>query len=100
MAFTSGKSDAGSDSSHQIHLDVNGRTRHLSLYDRPGDDMEKNKGDLWEFEMEEFDFPGNCITISSIKGVAIDEGGNDAWNIDTIVTTVREEGKKVPIAYC
>ena len=55
--------------------------------------MEKNKGDLWEFEMEEFDFPGNCITMSSIEGVTIDEGGNDAWNIDTVVTIVREEEK-------
>ena len=90
MAFTSGVDDAGSDTSHIIEVQTIGQVRNLVLYDRPGDDMQKNKGDLWKIDFSDFHFTDGCITISKISGVSIVENGNDGWNIDSIVTMVKD----------
>ena len=90
MAFTSGVDDAGSDTSHIIEVQTIGQVRNLVLYDRPGDDMQKNKGDLWKIDFSDFHFTDGCITIGEISGVSIVENGNDGWNIDSIVTMVKD----------
>ena len=90
MAFTSGVDDADSDTSHIIEVQAIGQVRNLVLYDRPGDDMQKNKGDLWKIDFSDFHFTDGCITISKISGVSIVENGNDGWNIDSIVTMVKD----------
>ena len=39
-----------------------GETRLVKLYDRPGDDYAKYKGDLWKSSLSRFGFNDNCIT--------------------------------------
>ena len=91
MAFTSGVDDAGSDTSHIVEVQAAGQVRSVVLYDRPGDDMQKNKGDLWKIDFSDFHFTVGCITIDEINGVSIVENGNDGWNIDSIVTMVKDD---------
>ena len=91
MAFTSGIDDAGSDTSHIIEVQTIGQVRNLVLYDRPGDDMQKNKGDLWKIDFSDFHFTDGCITIDEISGVSIVENGSDGWNIDSIVILVKDD---------
>ena len=51
-----------------------------------GNDMSKDKGDLWAFKISNFKF-GTCISKKSdISGVTILNGGSDGWNIESIVT--------------
>ena len=63
------------------------------LYDRPGDDYEPHKGDIWTYEMSTF-FPRRCVRIGDINEVAVSYGGNDGWNIETIVTLVKDSDDK------
>ena len=93
MAFTSGRKNAGSDSDHTIEILAAGYVRNLRLYDRPGNDYSKHKGDLWKYNIASFHFPFSCVTISNIKKVSIIESGNDGWNIDSIVTLVGADGR-------
>ena len=97
MAFTSGVDDAGSDTSHIIEVQTIGQVRNLVLYDRPGDDMQKNKGDLWKINFSDFGFTDGCITIDEISGASIVENGNDGWNIDSIVTLVKDDDGGVEV---
>jgi hypothetical protein len=91
MAFTSGVDNAGSDTSHIIEVQTIGQVRNLVLYDRPGNDMQENKGDLWKIDFSDFHFTDNCIKIGDISGVSIVENGNDGWNIDSIATLVKDD---------
>ena len=90
MAFTSSVQNAGTNAGHGIQLQVNGQVRNLRLYDRPGDDALENKGDLWRFEISNFRFADSCIRIGEIQSVTITERSNDGWNIESIVTLVRD----------
>ena len=91
MAFTSGEDKADSDTSHIIEVQTIGQVRNLVLYDRPGDDMQKNKGDLWKINFSDFDFTDGCITIGKISGASIIKNGDDGWNIDSVVTLVKDD---------
>jgi len=86
MAFTSGLKYAGADRSHNIEINVKGTARHLPLYNLPGDDYKRNKGDLWIYDFSQFGF--GCVKIQDIDYVEITEGSNDGWNIASIVTLV------------
>jgi hypothetical protein len=97
MAFTSGVDGAGSDADHMIQVQTAYQVRNLVLYNRPGDDMEKNKGDLWKINFSDFRFTDNCITIGEIRGASILENGNDGWNIDSIVTLVKDNDGVVEV---
>jgi hypothetical protein len=89
MAFTSGHSAAGaSDTSHQIELKVNGAIRYGRLPNIPGSEFERYEGDLWKLNVPSFGFLDLCIRKSEIENIAIKEGSNDAWKIDSIVTFV------------
>lgn len=88
LAFTSGLNHAGTDSGHNVEVNVRGAARHRPLYDRPGDDAMKHKGDLWVYNFSQFGFPYSCIKIGDIRTVSITEGSNDGWNIESIVVLV------------
>ena len=92
MAFTSGSSSAGSNDSPSIsiHL-INGAARNQRLPDLPGDDMAKNKGDLWSLPIYNFHF-GRCITKNAISHVIIEAEGNDGWKIRSIMTVLEYDG--------
>ena len=63
----------------------------MALYDRPGDDYLRNKGDLWELSLS------GCVRLSEIHSVSIVEDGNDGWNIESIVTLVGDPTNKVQV---
>ena len=90
MAFTSGLSGAGSDSAFSVEIQLNGEVRTSQLYNRPGNDFDDNKGDLWDLLFSSFSFSESCIKISEIERIAIVDSGieSDDWNIETIVTLV------------
>ena len=91
MAFTSGASGAGSDSGHAVEVQLtSGQVQSLPLYDRPGNDMLEHKGDLWKISFTDFHFFDGCITIQEISGVAMKQNSNDGWQIDSIVTFVKD----------
>ena len=50
-----------------------------------------NKGDLWEFNLP------SCITLHAITRVSVDANGNDGWNIESIVTLVRDTDNKIQL---
>ena len=68
-----------------IHLD-NGDSKTTRLYNRPGDDQSINKGDLWEFKVNEIFPDETCVEKQNIFSVAIVPGGTDNWIIESIVT--------------
>ena len=91
-AFTSDLGYAGSDSSFYLTLRLKkGETKRVLLYDRPGDDMLSNKGDSWTLKIDSFGFEQLCIRKKDIAKVRIEAGGNDGWNIDSIITVLRRE---------
>ena len=73
IAFTSGVSDGQSDSNYSVQLQSNGAVRPVSLDDRPGDDYQSNKGDLWSISFSSFGFSDSCIRIPEIQRVSIVE---------------------------
>ena len=88
MAFTSDENSAGSDDSPHMSIELTNREKvEVDLYDRPGNDMYPNKGDLWRFTISSLHFrTKSCITKGDIKEIIIQSGGNDGWNIESIVT--------------
>ena len=64
-------------------------TRSVALYDRPGDDYLKNKGDLWKIPISDFLFTDKCITVSELQGVAFIERSTNGWHIDSVVTFLK-----------
>ena len=89
-AFTSNLKNAGSDNSPKLAMELkNGETKTVVLYDRPGDDMLPNKGDLWTLTIDSFGFEQSCIRKKDIAKVTIKPGGSDGWNIESITTVLR-----------
>ena len=90
MAFTSGLSDAGSDSDFSVQNQLNGDVRTSILYNRPGNDYFPNKGDLWDLSFPLFGFSESCIKISEIERISIVDSGIELhdWNVETIGTVV------------
>ena len=81
--------NAGTVAGHAVEVRRPRETRSVRLYDRPGDDYLSNKGDLWKLPISDFQFTDDCITVSSLKGIAITERSTDGWNIESVVTFVR-----------
>ena len=88
MAFTSGLPSAGSDSTYRIELRYGGSIRTFSFY---GDDLQSNKGDLWEFSLS------GCITLSALSSVSIVADGTDGWNIGSVVTLVEDSMGRIQV---
>lgn len=87
-AFTSGVKNAGSDNSPHLSVKLRtGEEKTLRLYDRPGNDMLSNKGDLWTLKISAFHFKtDSCIRKKDIGEIIVHNGGNDGWNIESILT--------------
>ena len=91
MAFTSGIKNAGSDQGPHMTIELKTREKKdVRLYNRPGNDMSPNKGDLWQFRIPSLHFrTDKCIRKADIKEIIIHNGGKDGWNIESIVTILR-----------
>lgn len=89
MAFTSGVKGAGSNDSPHLTLAVGTETRTVTLYDRPGDDMDKDKGDLWEFSISKLLLKDTCVEKADFKKITLENGGSNGWNIESIITFLR-----------
>ena len=94
MAFTADVTDASAEDNrgHAVEIMAAGDVRRMDLYNREGNDYSRNKGDLWKYDIANFDFPSSCVTISNIERVSINESSTDAWNIASIVTLVGADG--------
>ena len=88
MAFTSGKSGAGSDGDFRIYVRLNKTRAARRLPDLPGDDFESNKGDLWKLPLEDFFGFTGCVTLIDFRAISLVEATTDGWNIDSVVTFV------------
>ena len=98
MAFTSGKEHAGSDSDQSVEVQLkNGDTQSKILYNRPGNDMLENKGDLWNIKFSSFGFSDSCIKIGEIKSVAITASSTDGWNIESIATFIEDDAGGIQV---
>ena len=95
MGFTSGLNNAGSDNSPFIEIDLcNHEEKRVRFPDNPGNDMVRNKGDLWTIPISKFGFRTKCIRKGDIRKVAVEDGGNDGWNIQSIVTMGLTQGNE------
>ena len=97
MAFTSGEPCSSSDTGHGIQLQSGSEENAILLPDRPGDDYESNKGDLWDISLSSFGFSDDCMTINEIQRVSIVARGSDGWNIGSIVTLVRDSINNIQV---
>ena len=87
MGFTSGHTDAGSDDSPSIKLDlINHDDAEFIFPDNDGDDMLENKGDLWKIPISHFGLNEECLMKGDISKVTLINGGSDGWDIASIVT--------------
>lgn len=89
IAFTSGVPSGGADAGHSVELRTATESRTVRLYNRPGDDYDSHKGDLWKIPISSFHFTDACVTIPELRGIAITEHSNDGWHIESIVTFLR-----------
>ena len=90
LAFTSGKPTAGSDDRAYVEMQIkNEIPKRVRLYNRPGDDCMRFKGDMWRISLSSFEFYDNCITRSDIENLALLPGGNDSWNIESVITFLK-----------
>ena len=51
-------------------------------------DMARNKAGIWNFDISDFKFDTCISKLSQISEVTIVNGGNDGWNIASVVTMV------------
>ena len=93
LAFTSGIKYAGSDDLHKIEVRAAGQTRIITLPAQPGYNYLENKGDLWKLTFDDDFHFTKCVTLNNIDRIVVRAGGNDGWNIDSIVTYVGAPGK-------
>ena len=97
LGFTSGKKSAQSDDLPFIEITLqNDKTRKLRFPDdNKIDHMTKNRGDIWEFPLffKNEQFEGSCVERADIKSVVVKQGGNNGWNIKSIVTFVRTDSE-------
>ena len=77
LAFTSGSRHGGSRGSHKVEVKATGQTRVIKLPNLPGNDYQRNKGDLWKLSFgrnlkvgHNLKFNG-CVTLKNIEHVAI-----------------------------
>ena len=86
MAYTSSLNGAGSYDNHRIRLQANGVASTINLPNLPKKKFSPNKRDLWKLDLgDSFGFT-SCITINDMEHISILQGGNDGWNIESIVT--------------
>lgn len=91
MAHTSGIASAGADAGHDVEMRVSGQTRSVRLPNLPGDDYLEHKGDLWKLNLRDHFGFGGCVRKGDIEYIALEEHSNDGWNIDSIITILRDD---------
>lgn len=98
-ATTSGDTNAGSDGTFIISVTYNGQTKQKTLYNRPGNDYQRNDGDLWYYNMDEFGFEG-CVEFGDIQDVRFVADTNNGWKIgDAYITAaLKDSGKYALLA--
>ena len=94
IAFTTHAQHASTVNFPFIRLTLtNGAFRDLRLFDAPGAEFQHGVGDMWQLPISDFGFSGStCVTYDSISQVTIREGGNDGWQIDSIMTVLDTDG--------
>ncbi len=93
LAFTSSYRYGSSSTSHYVELTIRGVTKRRLLYNRLGSYKQSNKGDLWKLNISYFS-SWRCVRIRDIQRVAITAASRDSWNIDSIVTMVKDRKGK------
>lgn len=92
LAFTSGLAYAGTDDRAFVEMRLTtGETKKIQLYDRPGDDYTRYKGDKWSIRLSDFGFSDKCILRGDIVNLALLAGGDDGWNIESVVTYLKHD---------
>ena len=86
FALTSGATDSQSDGAFYLNLEYRAETDNIEsinyhLYDLPGNDKQKNDGNMWEFVS-----PSSCLTVDEIKKMTITAKTNNGWRIQTALT--------------
>ena len=90
LAYTSGLSNAGTDDRAYVEMRLTGgESKTIQLYNRPGDDYTRYKGDKWLIPLSSFGFSDKCIMRGDVVGLALLAGGNDGWNIESVVTYLK-----------
>ena len=88
FAMTTGK--GGADSNHLpiLHLVTrNDGSRSIKVPDLPGPQQSLNKGDFWRFNFKsDIGFSKVCFALSDFISIQLQNGGNDGWEIASIVT--------------
>ncbi len=91
MAHTSGTGNAGSDAANEVEIVANGQIRSVRLPNLPHNDYPPHKSDLWMLRLSSsFGFSG-CIREDDIQSITIEQNSNDGWNIDSIITILRDD---------
>ena len=94
MGFTSGLKRAGSDDDPFIEIRLFNREKKTVRFpDNSGNDMVRKKGDLWTIPFSKFGFK-SCVKKGNVESVVVKPGGNDGWNIQSIVTMVSTSGSE------
>ena len=82
-ATTSGSFLAGTNGDISINLGYYGRNSTVKLYDRPGNDFERNKGDLWYYNINQF-YSESCVIFSGIDKVQLIADTIDGWIVSDV----------------
>ena len=89
MAFTSDYQHAESDDSPFLCIFLtNGEMQEVRFPDLPSDEFIQNKGDLYTFPIQSFDFSSSCTKRGEISRVVIRNGGSNGWNVKSVVTMI------------
>ena len=76
----------------------NNEQRELRLRNNPGDEFQPDDGDMWQIQISDFGFRrSTCVTYDSVNLVTIISGGNDGWQIDSIMTVLETDGEYQPL---
>ena len=77
-ATTSGDFLSGTNGEISINLGYYGHNSTVKLYNRPGNDFERNKGDLWYYNIDQF-YSDICVTVNGIDEVRLIADTTDGW---------------------
>ena len=86
MVLTSGIENAQTENAHGVTIEVANDNVRLSLL--PELHYEPNKGDMWKLSFKDDFQLDYCVRKYDIRSIAIEENGDDGWNIETIVTFI------------
>ena len=91
QAFTSGVPFGYSNEHHSLFFSLkSGENVTLPFYNRPEDDMQAHKGDLWVFDFSTTDLP--CFDYHDVDKVVLVENSNDGWHIESVTTILSIKG--------